>query len=172
MIPFIHAELSAKRFGGVPEDYLDIHELMDSSKAAFPNNAHRVLTHNSWFVVTILPKVFGHQRTNSAGKKYNVKDVGEYHILEDFRMKFIPSVQDYLENLVVQPWMNNGMGSPNRCQLMFKNKEEIEKYIGGGEKMVEEADEVIVVHRPSFTPEESKRTKSPPFSSDRNLVMD
>jgi hypothetical protein len=98
MIPFIHAELSAKRFGGVPEDYLDIHELMDSSKAAFPNNAHRVLTHNSWFVVTILPKVFGHQRTNSAGKKYNVKDVGEYHILEDFKMKFIPSVQDYLEN--------------------------------------------------------------------------
>lgn len=172
MIPFIHAELSAKRFGGVPEDYLDIHELMDSSKAAFPNNAHRVLTHNSWFVVTILPKVFGHQRTNSAGKKYNVKDVGEYHILEDFRMKFIPSVQDYLENLVVQPWMNNGMGSPNRCQLMFKNKEEIKKYIGVGEKMAEEADEVIVVHRPSFTPEESKRTKFPPFSSDRNLVMD
>jgi hypothetical protein len=172
MIPFIHAELSAKRFGGVPEDYLDIHELMDSSKAAFPNNAHRVLTHNSWFVVTILPKVFGHQRTNSSGKKYNVKDVGEYHILEDFRMKFIPSVQDYLENLVVQPWMNNGMGSPNRCQLMFKNKEEIKKYIGVGEKMAEKADEVIVVHRPSFTPEESKRTKFPPFSSDRNLVMD
>jgi hypothetical protein len=170
MIPFIHAELSAKRFGGVPEDYLDIHELMDSSKAAFPNNAHRVLTHNSWFVVTILPKVFGHQRTNSAGKKYNVKDVGEYHILEDFRMKFIPSVQDYLENLVVQPWMNNGMGSPNRCQLMFKNKEEIEKYISGGEEMFNNADQSII---PDITPEEpSKRTKFPPFYGDRNLVMD
>lgn len=129
MIPYIHAELSAKRFGGVPEDYLDIHELLDSSKAAFPNNAHRVLTHNSWFCVTILPKVFGHQRVNSDGKKYNVKDIGEYHCLEDFRMKFIPSVQDYLENLVVQPWMNNGAGSPNRCKLMFKNKEEYEKYV-------------------------------------------
>jgi hypothetical protein len=129
MIPFIHAELSAKRFGGVPEDYLDIHELMDSSKAAYPNNAHRVLTHNSWFVVTILPKVFGHQRVNSDGKKYNVKDIGEYHCLEDFKMKFIPSVQDYLENLIVQPWMNNGGGSPNRCQLMFKNKEEYESFV-------------------------------------------
>jgi len=170
MIPFIHAELSAKRFGGVPEDYLDIHELMDSSKAAFPNNAHRVLTHNSWFVVTILPKVFGHQRTNSAGKKYNVKDVGEYHILEDFRMKFIPSVQDYLENLVVQPWMNNGMGSPNRCQLMFKNKEEIERYVAGGEEMFNNADQSITII--DITPNESKRTKFPPFSSDRNLVMD
>lgn len=129
MIPYIHAELSAKRFGGRPEDYLDIHELMDSSKAAFPNNAHRVLTHNSWFVVTILPKVFGHQRINSDGRKYNVKDVGEYHCLEDFRMKFIPSVQDYLENLVVQPWMNNGEGAPNRCELMFKNRAEYESYI-------------------------------------------
>lgn len=129
MIPFIHAELSAKRYGGMPTDYLDIHELMDSSKAAYPNNGHRVLTHNSWFVVTILPKVFGHVRMNSDGRRYNVKDVGEYHILEDFRMKFIPSVQDYLENLVVQDWMNNGHGSPNRCKLMFKNKAEIEEYI-------------------------------------------
>jgi len=118
MIPYIHAELSVKRFGGVIDDYLDIHELMDSSKAAFPNNGHRVLTHNSWFVVTILPKIFGHQRINSEGKKYNVKDVGEYHILEDFKMRFIPSVQDYLEHLDVQPWMNNGGGTPNR----LKNK--------------------------------------------------
>ena len=165
MIPYIHAELSAKRFGGVPEDYLDIHELMDSSKAAFPNNAHRVLTHNSWFVVTILPKVFGHQRTNSAGKKYNVKDVGEYHILEDFRMKFIPSVQDYLENLVVQPWMNNGMGSPNRCQLMFKNKEEIERYVSG-EMEVENIEPTTII------PEEPRVPKTPPFNSDRYIVMD
>lgn len=129
MIPYIHAELSAKRFGGVPADYIDIHELLDSSKAAFPNNAHRVITHNSWFVVTILPKVFGHVRINSEGKRYNVKDVGEYHILEDFKMKFIPSIQDYLENLIVQPWMNNGNGSPNRCILAFKNLKEAENYV-------------------------------------------
>lgn len=117
-IPYIHCLASAKRFGGIPEDYLDIHELMDSSKAAFPNNGHRVLTHNSWFVVTVLPKVFGHQRKNSDGKTYNVKDVGEYHILEDFKMRFIPSVQDYLEHLDVQDWMNNVGGVPNR----LKNK--------------------------------------------------
>jgi hypothetical protein len=158
MIPYIHAESSAKRFGGIPEDYLDIHELMDSSKAAYPNNGHRVLTHNSWFVVTILPKVFGHQRVNSDGKKYNVKDVGEYHILEDFRMQFIPSVQDYLENLIVQPWMNNGAGSPNRCQLMFKNKKEIEKYVSG-EIKVDNIDPIV--------------TKTPPFNNNiDNIVID
>lgn len=119
-IPYIHALSSAKRFGGVPEDYIDIHELMDSSKACVSNNGHRVLTHNSWFVVTILPKVFGHQRRNSDGKAYNVKDVGEYHILEDYKMRFIPTPQDYLEHLDVQPWMNNGGDVPNR----LKNKKQ------------------------------------------------
>src|SRR6478609_1627781 len=118
MVPYIHAELSAKRFGGVPQDYIDIHELMDSSKAAYSNNAHRILTHNSWFMVTILPKVFGHMRTNSEGKKYPVKDVGEYHILEDFKMRFIPTVQDYIEDMGVPDWVNNGGGVPNR----LKNK--------------------------------------------------
>lgn len=125
MIPFIHAQLSVKRYGGIENDYLDIHELMDSSKAAFPNNGHRVLTHNSWFVVNILPKVFGHQRVNSDGKTYNVKDVGEYHILEDFKMRFIPSVQDYLEHLDVQSWMNNAGDVPNR--LKNKKVENINK---------------------------------------------
>lgn len=119
MIPYIHSENSAKRYGGKPEDYLDIHELMDSSKAAYSTNAHRILTHNSWFVVTILPKVFGHKRKNSDGKWYNVKDVGEFHILEDFRMKFIPTVQDYIEDMGVPQWVNNGIGVPNR----LKNKE-------------------------------------------------
>jgi len=125
MIPFLHAELSAKRFGGTPEEYLDIHELMDSSKACFPNNGHRVLTHNSWFVVTILPKVFGDMRTNSAGRRYSVKDVGEYHILEDFKMRFIPSPQDYLQHLVIQKWMNNGADVPDRLKKNFTDESNV-----------------------------------------------
>jgi hypothetical protein len=47
---FIHAKSSAKKYGGKMEDYLDIHEFMDSSKLATPSNQHRVLTHNNWFV--------------------------------------------------------------------------------------------------------------------------
>ena len=31
------------------------------------------------------------------------------HVLEDFRMKFIPTPQDYLKHLSVQSWMNNGV---------------------------------------------------------------
>jgi hypothetical protein len=31
------------------------------------------------------------------------------HIAEDFRMKFVPTPQDYLQHMQVQPWMNNGV---------------------------------------------------------------
>jgi hypothetical protein len=130
MVPMIHAELSAKRYGGVPEDYLDIHEFLDSSKAAFPTNVHRLLTHNSWFVCAVLPKVFGHLRTNSDGKRYPIKDVGEWHVLEDYRYQFIPSPQDWLENVVPVDWMNNGAGVPPRCERVFKSKREAEKVLG------------------------------------------
>ena len=41
----------------------------------------------------------------------------------------IPSIQDYLENMVVTDWMNNGKGVPSRDTLQFKNRAEIEKYI-------------------------------------------
>ena len=112
MIPQIHAEMSAKRFGGVAGDYVDIHILLDSTKASFPDNRHRAITHNSWFTTTILPLVFGQQRLNSEGKAYNVKDVGEWHVLEDFRGRFLPSVQDYLSSMRLEPWMDNGIGMP------------------------------------------------------------
>jgi hypothetical protein len=123
MIPYIHAELSAKRYGGVPEDYIDIHQLLDSSKATVSDNRHRFLTHNSFFTTIIIPKVFGEVRTNSAGRRYNTKDVAEYHVLEDFRMRFIPTPQDYVEHMTLEPWMNNGMGVPNRLKRKnFRNR--------------------------------------------------
>jgi hypothetical protein len=110
--PWIHAESSARRFGGKPEDYIEIHNLLDSSKAAMCDNRHRVLTHNAWFIGTILERIFGVTITNSENKKISVRDVGEQHVSEDFGNKFIPSVQDYLVGLPLEPWMRNGEGLP------------------------------------------------------------
>ncbi len=124
-IPYIHAQASAKRYGGVPEDYLDIHILMDSTKSCISTNKHRFLTHNSWFVTTIIPMIFGQMRTNSDGKRYSTKDVCEYHVLEDFRMKFIPTPQDYAEHMTLEPWMNNAMSVPNRMKKRIEMKETI-----------------------------------------------
>lgn len=42
--PFIHAISSAKKFGGKWTDYIEIHELIDSSKSVLSDNRHRALT--------------------------------------------------------------------------------------------------------------------------------
>lgn len=110
--PYIHAQSAAKRWGGVPEDYLEIEDFMDSSKSVFPDNRHRVLTHNSWFIF-VVERVFGTNIHNSDGNPVSVRDICERHILEDFGGKFIPTPQDYIENMEFIPWMNNGIeGEP------------------------------------------------------------
>ena len=66
--PWIHALSSARKFGGKPEDYIDIHNLMDSSKGSIGDNRHRALTHNTWFIAPEGPleRIFGVTIKNSA----------------------------------------------------------------------------------------------------------
>jgi len=109
--PYFHAQSSAKKYGGTWEDYMEIHEFMDSSKAAFPDNRHRALTHNAWFVGVVLPRVFGETfRRKSDNKVVCTRDIGEQHCLEDYKFKFMPSAQDFLQEMEFLPWMQNGMG--------------------------------------------------------------
>lgn len=107
--PLIHSKSSVKRWGGKVEDYLPIHELLDSPKAAMNNNTSRFLTHNTWFCYTIIPKIFGYNITNSDGRSVDTTDIAMLHVAEDFRMKFVPTPQDYLKHMEVQPWMSNGV---------------------------------------------------------------
>ena len=111
--PWVHAKNSAKKFGGKPEDYLPIHNLMDSSKGTIGDNRHRCLTHNSWFISADGPleRIFGVIIKNSDGKDISVRDIGEQHILEDFGMRFIPTPQDYLQEMEMKSWMNNSKDS-------------------------------------------------------------
>jgi hypothetical protein len=107
--PLIHSKSSVKRWGGKVEDYIAIHELIDSPKATMNNNSSRALTHNTWFAYTIIPKIFGYNIVNSDGRSVDTIDIAMLHIAEDFRMKFVPTPQDYLKHMVVQPWFNNGV---------------------------------------------------------------
>lgn len=107
--PLIHSKSSVKRWGGSVEDYLPIHELIDSPKATMNNNASRLLTHNTWFAYTIIPKIFGYNIVNSSGKSVDVVDIAMLHILEDFRMKFVPTPQDFLKHLDLPAWIHNGV---------------------------------------------------------------
>ncbi len=127
--PWIHALSSAKKYGGKPEDYLPIHNLMDSSKATIADSRHRALTHNSWFVGFILEQIFGTVITNSDGKKVSVRDIGEQHVLEDFKKRFIPSAQDYLQEIELKEWMVSGNGSPPSFAKIAQQEKSVKKVI-------------------------------------------
>ena len=120
--PYIHACSSVKKYGGKVEDYLPIHELMDSSKAVVADNRHRAFTHNSWFISTIIPKIFGETFTNSEGKVISSRDIAEQHVLEDYGMRFIPSAQDFLEEMGLPAWMQNGMGLPPSARKVHEGQ--------------------------------------------------
>jgi hypothetical protein len=127
MNPFFHSKSSVKRWGGKVEDYIQLHELLDSPKATINNNSARLLTHNTWFVYTIIPKIFGYNIINSDGKSVDTIDIAMLHLAEDFRFKGIPTPQDYLENLVVQPWMNNGVKEIPSVEAQKRSRELLEK---------------------------------------------
>jgi hypothetical protein len=73
--PFIHAKSSAKRFGGDPSDYEEIHDWMDSSKSFIADNRHRVMWHSSAGIFYV-EKIFGinFSGIKSIKEKYNLPD--------------------------------------------------------------------------------------------------
>jgi len=122
MTPIIHAQNSIKRFGGNEVDfekYLKIHEKMDCSKAYFSDNRHRVLTHHFFWINEVMIPIFGSYITLENEKKVSIKDICEQHILEDFRMKFIPTIQDYLQEVPMKKWMQNGEGIPDSAKMLY-----------------------------------------------------
>ncbi|HSX25052.1 MAG TPA: hypothetical protein VLG69_03750 [Candidatus Andersenbacteria bacterium] len=118
--PHEHAESSAKKFGGEAKDYLEIHKLIDSSRDAFGDVRHRMATHTSWFINVILPRIFGETIENSAHNDVSVRLIGEWHVLEDFEGEFIPTLQDFAEEIEMKAWMDNARGGavpPSRKKI-------------------------------------------------------
>lgn len=108
MHTYQHAQTSARIWGGVPEDYLDLHEWFDETKAHMGDFRHRAMRHHSLGIFWLQEK-FGVTRTNSAGKLYFVRYIGEQHVKEDCGGR-IPSVQDWLEAIDTngRKWMAKG----------------------------------------------------------------
>lgn len=102
MKPYIHAVISAKKYGGKAEDYLPIHEYMDHSKSALADVRHRAMFHSA-FGVFIVKEVFGETMTNSDGKVFSVRDIAEDHIMDD--LGFIPTLEHWFKNMRTEPWM-------------------------------------------------------------------
>ena len=78
--PMAHALSSAKKFGGVWEDYITIHEKMDCSKKYCGDNRHRTLTHNHFWIHEVMEVIFGKYIVNSDGKNVSIYKICEQHI--------------------------------------------------------------------------------------------
>lgn len=97
-----HARNSVSKYGGQVMDYLLIHEKLDESKKAYAKSSHRAILHSS-FGIWLIQDIFGREILNSDGKLVDVRQIAEDHVLED--LGFIPTLDDWLQNLKLQPWM-------------------------------------------------------------------
>jgi hypothetical protein len=105
---YVHAERSAKKWGGTPEDYLPIHRWLDQCKAHLADNRHRAVLHNAWGIHLAI-EVFGDFITNSVNRRVFVKEIGEQRVVED--LGFIPSLNECLAGLKLEPWMAGALSS-------------------------------------------------------------
>lgn len=103
---YYHAVSSAKTFGGVPEDYIPIHEWFDATKESFCDFRHRALRHHAEGIFEA-ECVFGITITNSDGKQVPVRYIGEQHVIEDCGGR-IPNLADWLSRIQPELWMARG----------------------------------------------------------------
>lgn len=115
--PYHHAISSARKYGGVWQDYIKIHNWFDETKAHYPDMRHRALRHHAEGIFWC-EQIFGVVITNSEGKNIPVRFIGEQHIKED--IGFIPTIKDYLDNMNMSGWMYK----PGEGRKMLKEIEE------------------------------------------------
>src|SRR6185369_14785776 len=113
--PYVHAKTSARRFGGVPEDYLPIHDFIDSTKAHVADMRHRAILHNSWGIY-MAERIFGTNVTNSEGKLVSVRDVAEQHVLDDLGR--IPTLGECLEGMPVSDLLGARLRTVRKVPLV------------------------------------------------------
>ena len=99
--PLHHAESSARKFGGVPDDYQFVHDWFDSSKEHLALFVHRAYRHHTAGIYDA-QRIFGLSLTNSAGRVVPIRWIGEQHVREDCQGR-IPSLADWLGRIQPEP---------------------------------------------------------------------
>jgi hypothetical protein len=103
MTPYMHAKSSASKFGGDPEDYIEIHEWFDCTKQYTGDFTHRAMRHHAAGIQWCIEK-FGHSIRVQC-KDIPIKLIAEQHVMED--CGFIPTIQDWMQPIKDAPkdWM-------------------------------------------------------------------
>lgn len=102
---YYHALSSVRKWGGVVEDYLPLHQWFDQSKAIFADPRHRALRHHAEGIF-MLETLFGSTIVNADSRVVPVRLVGEQHVRED--LGTIPSFADWGRLITPQDWMLRG----------------------------------------------------------------
>lgn len=102
MNSWYHAVSCAKKWGGEAEEYLAIHEFIDSSKQVVGDVRHRSLYHHT-LGIWLCQELFGRILTTSFGRAVPVRLIAERHVIED--IGWLPSPADYIDAMTLRPWM-------------------------------------------------------------------
>jgi hypothetical protein len=93
--PYQHAVSSARKFGGIPEDYMHIHNWFDETKAWVGHSKHRMFRHHSEGIFEC-EKRHGFYIINSDDKRVYTRYVAEQHVKEDCN-GYIPSAKEWID---------------------------------------------------------------------------
>lgn len=121
MNSWYHSEASARKWGGDAEDYIRIHEFIDSSKRIIGDIRHRSLYHHTEGI-WLCQELFG--RTIIAGgrtdreREVPVRLIAELHVEQD--LGWIPSPKDYIDQMLVKQWMSGSVRREVRLETVFK----------------------------------------------------
>jgi hypothetical protein len=102
--PYHHALSSVRKWGGVVEDYQEIHNWFDASKMILADFRHRALRHHAEGIF-LAETIFGSTITLSTGRVIPVRWIGERHVRED--LGCVPSFADWAKAIRPQPWMGH-----------------------------------------------------------------
>lgn len=115
---------SARKFGGEPGDYLEIHEWFDATKAHLCDARHRAMRHHAEGIKWCMEK-FGSwveiKGPDGKPRLVSVRMVAEQHVMEDLGR--IPTMADWLRCMPLQSWMvRKAMARPDKGQLRASDK--------------------------------------------------
>ena len=110
--PLQHSNSSATRFGGIVDDYLRIHTVMDSSKLFLADWRHRALLHNT-FGIHVFEQLIGSTfKRKSDGVEVCTRTVITQHIMED--LGAVPTPGEFLREMPLRPWMTRITGTDKK----------------------------------------------------------
>lgn len=98
MNPNIHAKNAARKYGGVPSDYLPYEIFMDQCRGELGDIRHRLITHNAWFIHFVALKIFPRVFRNSDGNVVELLLVLEDHVREDMGGR-LPTLEENFRSI-------------------------------------------------------------------------